>query len=47
MVCSFMTSDNIYEYISNMGNNSCSYSVATGEKNYYLLVPNFNFIKKD
>ena len=32
MVCSFMTSDNIYEYISNMGNNLCPYSVATGEK---------------
>ena len=36
MVCSFMTSANIYEYISNMGNNLCPYSVATGEKNYYL-----------
>ena len=31
MVCSFMTSDIIYEYISNMGNNLSSYSVATGE----------------
>ena len=47
MVCSFMTSDNIDEYISNMGNNLCPYSVATGEKNYYLLAPNFIFIKKD
>ena len=47
MVCSFMTSDNIYEYISNMGNNMSPYSVATGEKNYYLLAPNFSFIKKD
>ena len=47
MVCSFMTSDNIYEYISNMGNNLCPYSVATGEKNYYLLTPNFSFTKKD
>ena len=37
MVCSFMTSDNIYEYISNMGNNLSPYSIATGEKNYYLL----------
>ena len=44
---SFMTSDNIYEYISNMGNNLCPYSVATGEENYYLLAPNFKFIKKD
>ena len=34
IVCSFMTTDNIYEYISNMGNNLCPYSIATGEKNY-------------
>ena len=47
MVCSFMTSDNIYEYISKMGNNLSPYSIATGEKNYYLLTPNFSFIKKD
>ena len=47
MVCSFMTSDNIYEYISNMGNNLTPYSIATGEENYYLLTPNFSFIKKD
>ena len=47
MVCSFMISDNIYESISNMGNNLCPYSVATGEENYYLLAPNFIFIKKD
>ena len=47
MVCSFMTSDNIYEYISNMGNNLSPYSIATGEKKYFLLAPNFSFIKKD
>ena len=47
MVCSVMTSDNIYEYISNKGNNLCPYSVATGEENYYLLAPNFEFYKKD
>ena len=47
MVCSFMTSDKIYEYLSNMGNNLCPYSLATGEENYYLLAPNFKFIKKD
>ena len=47
MVCSFMTSDNIYEYISNMGNNLSPYSIATGEEKYYLLAPNFSFIKKD
>ena len=47
MVCSFMTSDNIYEYISNMGNNLTPYSFATGEENYYLLASNFSYIKKD
>ena len=47
MVCSFMTSDNIYKYVSNMGINLSPYSVATGSKNYYLLAPNFSFIKKD
>ena len=47
MVCSFMTSDIIYEYISNMGNNLSPYSFATGEENYYLLAPNFSYIKKD
>ena len=47
MVCSFMTSDNIYGYVSNMGNNLTPYSSATGEKNYYLFAPNFSFIKKD
>ena len=47
MVCSFMTSDNIYEYVSNMGNNLTPYSFATGEESYYLLAPNFGFIKKD
>ena len=47
MVWSFITSDDIYEYISNMGNNLCPYSVATGDENYYLLAPIFKFIKKD
>ena len=30
-----------------MKNILCPYSVATGEENYYLLAPNFKFIKKD
>ena len=44
---SFLTSDNIYEYISIMGNNLTPYSFAVGMENYYLLTPNFSFIKKD
>ena len=47
MVCSFMTSDKIYENVSKMGNNLTPYSVATGSENYYLLTPSFSFIKKD
>ena len=47
MVCSFMTSDNIYKYVSNMGINLSPNGVATGSENYYLLAPNFSFIKKD
>ena len=31
-VVSFMTSDNIYDYISNMGNNLCPYSLVIGEE---------------
>ena len=42
-----MTSDNMYEYVSNMGNNLCPNNLATGEENYYLLAPYFSFIKKD
>ena len=30
-----------------MGNNLSPYSIATGEENFYLLAPNFKFIKKD
>ena len=30
-----------------MGNIFCPYSLATGEEIYYLLAPNFKFIKKD
>ena len=47
MVCSFLTKHRIYKYISNMGNNLSPYSIGTGEENYYLLAPNFKFIKTD
>ena len=47
MICSFVTSGNIYEDISNKGNILCPCSVPTGEENYYLLSPNFKFFKKD
>ena len=47
MVCSFLTNDRIFKYISNMGNNLSHYSIGTVEENYYLLAPNFKFNKKD
>ena len=47
MVCSSVTSDSFCDYISNISNNFCPYSIALGEENYYLLAPNFKFIKKD
>ena len=47
MVCSFLTNDRIYKYISNMGNNLNPYSIGRGEENYYLLARNFKFFKKD
>ena len=47
MVCSFLTNDRIYKYISNMGNNLTPYSIAIGWENIYYLAPYFKFIKKE
>ena len=47
IIASFLTNDNVYEYVWNMGNCLCPYSIVTGKENYYLLAPNFKFIKKD
>ena len=44
MVCSFLTNDNIYEYISKMGSNLTPHSIAVGDENIYFLTPHFNFI---
>ena len=46
MVCSFMTSDNIYEYVSKMGNNLSPYSVATGSENTVCWLRILNFLKR-
>ena len=46
MVCSFLTIDKIYKYISNMGNNLTPYSIAKGRENMYYLTPYFRYIKK-
>ena len=36
MVCSFLTNDKIYIFISNMGNNLIPYSTAVGEENIFF-----------
>ena len=46
MVCSLLTNDEIYKYISNMGSNLSLYSIAIGENNIYYLKPHFKFTKK-
>ena len=47
MVCFFLTNDNIYEYISNMGNNLTPYSIAIGDEDFYFLTPHFKFIRRN
>ena len=47
MVCSFLTSDGIYIYISNMGNNLTPRNIAIGWENIYYLTPYFKFTKKE
>ena len=46
-VCSFLTNDKIYKYISNMGNNLTPYSIAIGWENIHYLSPYFKFAKKE
>ena len=46
-VCSFLTNDDIYKYISNMGNTLTPYSIAIGDEYIYFLTPHFKFIKRE
>ena len=46
MVCSFLTNDRIYKYISNMGNNLSPCSIAIEWENICYLKPYFIFTKK-
>ena len=46
MICSFLTDDNLYKYVSNMSNDLFPYSRAIGDKNVYFLTPHFKFISK-
>ena len=47
LICSFLNSDNIFRYVSNMGNNLTPYSIAIGEENTYFLTPLSRFMKND
>ena len=46
MVCSFPTSDRLYKYISNMGNNLTPCSIAVGLENIYYLTPFLYLVRK-
>ena len=47
MVCSILTKNRIYKYISNIGNNLTSCGIAIGYENIYYLTPYFKFIKRE
>ena len=46
-ICSFLTNDNKYKYISNTGNNLTPYRIALGDENIYFWTPLFKFIKRE
>ena len=46
VICSFLTNDGIYKYISNMGNNLTPCSMAIGWENIYYLTPYFRFVQR-
>ena len=46
MVCSFLTNDKMYKYISNVGNNLILYSIAIGEEKVYFLTRDSEFFKR-
>ena len=47
MVCSFLTNDEIYKNISNMGNILIPYSIAIGDEKIHFLTPEFEFIERE
>ena len=47
MVWSFLTNDEIYKHISNMGNKLTPCSIAIGWENLYYLTPYFKLTKKE
>ena len=47
MICSLLTNDKIYKYISIMGNNLSPVSIAIGFKNIYYSTPNLKNARKE
>ena len=47
MICSFLAIDNIYKYISIMGNNLTPCSIATRKENIYFWTPHFKFTERE
>ena len=45
-ICSFLTDDNLYKYVPNMGDNLIPNIMAIGEKNNCFLTPYFKIIRK-
>ena len=46
-ICSFLTNDKIYKYISNMGNILTPYSIMIGWETIYFLTSRFKLVKKE
>ena len=46
LICSFLTDDNLYKYVPNMGDNLIPNSMAIGEKTNCFWTPYFETISK-
>ena len=47
MVCSFLTNDKLYKYISNMSNNLIPYSIVIGKENIFFQLQNSSLLKEE
>ena len=47
IIYSFITTDHILQYISNVGDNLIPFSIAIGKENIYFLSPNCKYIKRE
>ena len=46
-VCSFLSNDDIYKYISNIGNKLTPYSITIGEGNIHFSTAHFKIIDRE